>query len=277
MSSTTPRTDGTRDFLQSGKVKGIDRLILQDSNRGKGAALRTGIRLASSDVVVIQDADLEYDPNDYRKLIKPILAGKADVVFGSRFLGAKANSSPTLRHYYANLAPTFLSNRFSNLRLTDIETGFTMFWREVIQAISLKEDRFGFDPEIAAKIARMNLPIKEVPISYRGRSFEEARRLGGSTACDLYSASCATTASARVQEPRRFDGLFSLAGSRRALCFSASFSVRGRWCLANKSAKASSASSCRSLPLSRASSSSACQDSGSKPINLRFGAIAMPA
>jgi glycosyltransferase involved in cell wall biosynthesis len=141
-------TDGTRELLESGKVKGIDRLILHDSNRGKGAALRTGIRLASGDVVVIQDADLEYDPNDYRKLIKPILAGTADVVFGSRFLGAKANSSPTLWHYYANLALTFLSNRFSNLRLTDIETGFKMFRREVIQAISLKEDRFGFDPEI---------------------------------------------------------------------------------------------------------------------------------
>lgn len=171
-------TDGTRELLESGRVKGIDRLIFQDSNRGKGAALRAGIRLASGDVIVIQDADLEYSPRDYRKMIKPILAGKADVVFGSRFLGSLRRSSPSLLNRFANRALTFLSNRFTNLRLTDIETGLKMFRREAIQAVTLEEDRFGIEPEIAAKIAHLKLRIKEVPISYRGRGYEEGKKIG---------------------------------------------------------------------------------------------------
>jgi glycosyltransferase involved in cell wall biosynthesis len=171
-------TDGTRELLESGRIEGIDRLVLQESNRGKGAALRAGIRLATGDVIVIQDADLEYSPKDYRKMIRPILAGKADVVFGSRFLGSLRRSSPSALHRFANRALTFLSNRFSNLRLTDIETGLKMFKREAIQAIVLKEERFGIEPEIAAKIARMKLRIKEVPISYRGRGYDEGKKIG---------------------------------------------------------------------------------------------------
>jgi glycosyltransferase involved in cell wall biosynthesis len=171
-------TDGTRELLKGGGIKGIDRVIYQDSNRGKGAALREGIGAASGDVIVIQDADLEYDPSDYAKLIKPILAGQADVVFGSRFLGSHPHSSPSLSHWLANRALTSLSNSFSSLSLTDMETGYKMFRREVIQAINIEEDRFGVEPEIAAKIARMKLKIKEVPISYRGRSYRDGKKIG---------------------------------------------------------------------------------------------------
>jgi glycosyltransferase involved in cell wall biosynthesis len=171
-------TDGTRELLESGAIVGIDRLILQDSNRGKGAALRAGIRAATGDVIVIQDADLEYDPRDYRKLIRPILRGDADVVFGSRFLGLEAHPSPSIWHKIANRVLTFLSNRFSNLSLTDVETGAKMFRRDVIQAISIEEDRFGIEPEIAAKLARMKLRIKEVPISYRARGYADGKKIG---------------------------------------------------------------------------------------------------
>ena len=170
-------TDGTRDLLKSGGVPGIDRLILQDHNQGKGAALRTGIREATGDVVVIQDADLEYDPQEYGRLIDPILAGKADVVFGSRFLGAGPHRVLYFWHRFGNGVLTFVSNMFSNLNLTDMETCYKMFRREIIQSITIEENRFGFEPEITAKVARMNVRIYEVGISYYGRTYAEGKKI----------------------------------------------------------------------------------------------------
>lgn len=170
-------TDGTRDLLKSGGVPGIDRLILQDHNQGKGAALRAGIREATGDVVVIQDADLEYDPREYGKLIQPILDGKADVVFGSRFLGAGPHRVLYFWHRFGNGVLTLVSNMFSNLNLTDMETCYKMLRREIVQSITIEEDRFGFEPEITAKVARMNVRIYEVGISYYGRTYAEGKKI----------------------------------------------------------------------------------------------------
>ena len=170
-------TDGTRELLMNGGVAGIDRLILQETNRGKGAAVRSGFRIATGDVVVIQDADLEYDPTDYGKLIQPILAGKADVVFGSRFLGEGPHRVLYFWHRVGNGILTVLSNMFSNLNLTDMETCYKMLRREVIQSITIEEDRFGFEPEITAKIARLNVRIYEVGISYHGRTYAEGKKV----------------------------------------------------------------------------------------------------
>ena len=170
-------TDGTRDLLKSGGVPGIDRLILQDPNQGKGAALRAGIREATGDVVVVQDADLEYDPQEYGRLIDPILARKADVVFGSRFLGSGPHRVLYFWHRFGNGVLTFASNMFSNLNLTDMETCYKMFRREIIQSIKIEEDRFGFEPEITAKVARMNVRIYEVGISYYGRTYAEGKKI----------------------------------------------------------------------------------------------------
>ena len=170
-------TDGTRELLMNGGVAGIDRLILQETNQGKGAAVRSGFQTATGDVVVIQDADLEYDPAEYGKLIQPILAGKADVVFGSRFLGGGPHRVLYFWHRVGNGILTVLSNMFSNLNLTDMETCYKMLRREVIQSISIEEDRFGFDPEITAKIARLNVRIYEVGISYHGRTYAEGKKI----------------------------------------------------------------------------------------------------
>lgn len=170
-------TDGTRELLTNGGVDGIDRLILQETNQGKGAAVRSGFRMATGDVVVIQDADLEYDPTDYGKLIQPILAGKADVVFGSRFLGEGPHRVLYFWHRVGNGFLTILSNMFSNLNLTDMETCYKMFRREVIQSITIEEDRFGFEPEITAKIARLKVRIYEVGISYHGRTYAEGKKV----------------------------------------------------------------------------------------------------
>jgi glycosyltransferase involved in cell wall biosynthesis len=170
-------TDGTRELLKNGGVAGIDRLVLQEANQGKGAALRAGIREATGDVVVIQDADLEYDPQEYDRLIQPILAGKADVVFGSRFLGGGPHRVLYFWHRFGNGVLTFASNMFSNLNLTDMETCYKMFRREVIQAITIEEDRFGFEPEITAKVARLNVRIYEVGISYHGRTYAEGKKI----------------------------------------------------------------------------------------------------
>jgi glycosyltransferase involved in cell wall biosynthesis len=170
-------TDGTRELLRDGAVPGIDRVIFQNVNQGKGAALRTGIQVATGDVVVVQDADLEYDPREYAKLIQPILDGSADVVFGSRFLGSEAHRVLYFWHRVGNGLLTLVSNMFTNLNLTDMETGYKMIRREVIQTIRIEEDRFGFDPEITAKVARMGVRIYEVGISYHGRTYAEGKKV----------------------------------------------------------------------------------------------------
>jgi glycosyltransferase involved in cell wall biosynthesis len=170
-------TDGTSDVLQSLSEEGA--LVLRhDRNRGKGAALRTGFKQVTGDIVVIQDADLEYDPGLYPKLIKPILDGKADVVYGSRFVSGEYRRVLYFWHMVGNAILTVLSNMLTNLNLTDIETGHKAFRREVLEKIVIEEDGFGFEPEITAKISKMDLRIYEVGISYAGRTYAEGKKIG---------------------------------------------------------------------------------------------------
>ena len=156
------------------------RLFNHDVNRGKGAALRTGFKEASADIVIIQDADLEYDPSEYEKLLRPILSGQADVVYGSRFLGSEAHRVLYYWHSVGNYFLTQLSNMATNLNLTDMETGFKAFRRQVIQKIKLEENRFGFEPEVTAKLAKYTpkLRIYEVAVSYYGRTYEDGKKIG---------------------------------------------------------------------------------------------------
>jgi glycosyltransferase involved in cell wall biosynthesis len=170
--------DGTRAVLDElAKEPGI-RVLHHEVNQGKGAALRTGFQAATGDYVIIQDADLEYDPEEYPKLLKPLLDGKADVVFGSRFAGGECHRVLYYWHYAGNQFLTKLSNWLTNLNLSDMETCYKVFRREIIQSIQIEENRFGFEPEITAKVAALRCRVYEVGISYAGRTYEEGKKIG---------------------------------------------------------------------------------------------------
>ena len=170
--------DGTREILRSKLELEVDRVIYHKKNQGKGAALRTGFAAATGDIVIVQDADLEYDPQEYSIIIQPILQNKADVVFGSRFQGGRPHRVVYYWHRLGNGFLTMLSNMLSNINLTDMETCYKAFRREVIQSIKIEENRFGFEPEITAKVAKMECRIYEVGISYYGRTYKEGKKIG---------------------------------------------------------------------------------------------------
>ena len=170
-------TDGTIDVLKE-KVAGLaDQIIYQPANRGKGAALRTGFAAATGDIILVQDADLEYSPSDYPALLQPIFSGNADVVFGSRFLGGRPHRVLYFWHMVGNRFLTLLSNMFTNLNLTDLETCYKVFRAPLLKNLDLRERGFGFEPEITAKLAKTRCRIYEVGISYSGRTYEEGKKV----------------------------------------------------------------------------------------------------
>jgi len=170
-------TDGTREKLQDELAVTLDKVIYHDRNYGKGAALRSGIKVVTGDIVIIQDTDLEYNPNEIPKVIQPILDGKADVVYGSRFAGGEAHRVVYYWHMVGNKFLTMLSNMLTNINLTDMETCYKAFRADIIKSIEIEEDRFGFEAEVTAKIAKKKCRIYEVGISYYGRTYQEGKKI----------------------------------------------------------------------------------------------------
>lgn len=169
--------DGTRDYLDTLRQHETFQIIFHETNKGKGGALRTGFSHATGDIIIVQDADLEYDPNEYPRLLKPIINGNADIVYGSRFAGGDSHRVLYFWHSLGNRVLTLMSNMFTNLNLTDMEVCYKVFRRSVLEKIELKEDRFGFEPEFTAKAARQGFVFYEVGISYYGRTYADGKKI----------------------------------------------------------------------------------------------------